>query len=51
MDAEALRILQNCRTVIGSDGKLLLIETTIPDDNSPSMAQLVDLNMLVIPAD
>ncbi len=48
MDAEALRILQNCRTVISSDGKLLLIETTIPDDNSPSMAQLVDLNMLVM---
>jgi len=32
-DAEALRILQNCRTAITPDGKLLVIEMTIPDTN------------------
>jgi len=47
-DGEALRILQNCRTAIVPDGKLLLIEMTIPDDNSPSPGQLFDLNMLVM---
>ena len=47
-DEEALRILQNCRTAISSDGKLLVIEMTIPDDNRPSPAQLFDLNMLVM---
>jgi SAM-dependent methyltransferase len=47
-DAEALRILQNCRTAITPDGKLLVIEMTIPDTNSPSPAQLFDLNMLVM---
>jgi len=47
-DAEALRILQNCRTAITPDGKLLVIEMTIPDDNHPSPAQLLDLNMLVM---
>ena len=31
-DEEALRILQNCRTAISPDGKLLVIEMTIPDD-------------------
>jgi SAM-dependent methyltransferase len=47
-DEEALRILQNCRTAIAPDGKLLVIEMTIPDDNRPSPAQLFDLNMLVM---
>src|SRR5215203_44087 len=47
-DAEALRILDNCRTAITPDGKLLVIEMTIPDDNHPTPAQLFDLNMLVM---
>ena len=47
-DTEALRILQNCRTAITPDGKLLVIEMTIPDDNKPSTGQLFDLNMLVM---
>jgi SAM-dependent methyltransferase len=47
-DEEAARILQNCRTAIVPDGKLLVIEMTIPDDNRPSAAQLFDLNMLVM---
>jgi SAM-dependent methyltransferase len=47
-DEDALRILQNCRTAISPDGKLLVIEMTIPDDNRPSAAQLFDLNMLVM---
>jgi SAM-dependent methyltransferase len=47
-DEEALRILQNCRTAIVPNGKLLVIEMTIPDDNRPSAAQLFDLNMLVM---
>jgi hypothetical protein len=47
-DAEAIRILQNCRTAITPDGKLLVIEMTIPDDNNPSPGQFFDLNMLVM---
>jgi len=47
-DTEAVRILHNCRTAITSDGKLLVIEMVIPDDNHPSPAQLMDLNMLVM---
>jgi O-methyltransferase domain/Dimerisation domain len=47
-DAEAIRILQNCRTAITPDGKLLVIEMTIPDDNNSSPGQLFDLNMLVM---
>jgi SAM-dependent methyltransferase len=47
-DEDALRILQNCRTAVCPDGKLLVIEMTIPDDNHPSAAQLFDLNMFVM---
>ena len=47
-DAEASRILQNCRAAITADGKLLIIEMTIPDTNTSSPAQLFDLNMLVM---
>jgi O-methyltransferase domain len=47
-DAEALRTLRYCRTAITPDGKLLVIQMTIPDDNYPSPAQLIDLNMLVM---
>ena len=47
-DEEALRLLQNCRKAISHDGKLLVIEMTIPDDNRPSAAQLFDLNMFVM---
>src|SRR5215213_6175054 len=32
-DAEASQILHNCRTAMVPDGKLLVIEMTIPDDN------------------
>ena len=35
-DAEAVRLLYHCRTAIIPDGKLLVIEMTIPDDNPPS---------------
>ncbi|MEH0018641.1 MAG: methyltransferase [Desulfobacter sp.] len=47
-DPEALRILHNCREAITPDGRLLVIEMVVPDDNDPSPAQLIDLNMLVM---
>jgi hypothetical protein len=33
---------------MAADGRLLVIEMTIPDDNHRSPAQLFDLNMLVM---
>lgn len=47
-DDDALIILQHCRAVMPTAGKLLVIEIVIPDDNHPSPAQLLDLNMLVM---
>lgn len=47
-DKDAVRILKNCRQAMPQDGKLLVIEMLIPDDNRPSPAQLIDLDMLVM---
>jgi hypothetical protein len=47
-DMECTTILRNCHQALKAKGKLLLIEMVIPPDNSPSMAQAMDLNMLVL---
>jgi hypothetical protein len=48
-DEQARQILGNVRKVIGSSGRLLIIENVIPPGNDPGFAKLLDLNMLVIP--
>ncbi len=48
-DEQSLTILRNVRRAIGSEGRLLLIETVIPAGNDPGFAKLLDLNMLLIP--
>lgn len=47
-DAEAIQILRNCRRVIASDGKLLVVELIIAPSNQPDFAKWLDLNMLVL---
>ena len=47
-DAQATRLLRNCHRALGPAGKLLLVEMVIPEDNQPSPAQAMDLNMLVL---
>jgi SAM-dependent methyltransferase len=47
-DERATRLLSNCRAALAPAGKLLLVEMVIPADNSPSPAQAMDLNMLVL---
>ncbi len=47
-DSECTTILRNCHQALQPNGKLLLVEMVVPPDNSPSMAQPMDLNMLVL---
>lgn len=47
-DSECITLLRNCRQALEPNGKLLLVEMVIPRDNSPSVAQAMDLNMLVL---
>ena len=47
-DTECTTILRNCHRALNPNGKLLLVEMVIPADNSASLAQAMDLNMLVL---
>ncbi|MEV0032654.1 methyltransferase [Nocardia sp. NPDC050793] len=46
-DAEAVRILRNVRSRIASNGRVLLIEIVLPEDDSPHFGKLLDMEMLV----
>jgi ubiquinone/menaquinone biosynthesis C-methylase UbiE/predicted transcriptional regulator len=48
-DEQSQTILRNCRKVVPSTGKLLLIESVIPPGNEPCFAKMLDLTMLTIP--
>lgn len=47
-DEQCRTILANCAKHLPRGGHVLVIEMVIPDDNAPSPAQLMDLNMLVM---
>jgi hypothetical protein len=46
-DADASRVLTNCRAAMNRGGKLLLVEFVIAPGNDPSPGKLMDLLMLV----
>ena len=48
-EEQCLTILGNCRKAMRPDSRLLIVETVIPEDNSPHQGKLQDLVMLVIP--
>jgi len=47
-DDRSLRILKNCRRAMGSQAKLLVIETVLPLSDDPAFGSLLDLNVLVM---
>jgi len=47
-DAPAAVILGNCRRAMKPAARLLLIETIVPPGNDPSVAKLIDFQMLVL---
>src|SRR4051794_21307393 len=49
-DDTAVRILRTVRNAMGSDARLLLVEAVLPDTAEPSIAKLVDLEMLALTA-
>jgi hypothetical protein len=48
-DDQCRQILGNCRKVMGTSSRLLLIESVIPSGNEPFFAKFLDLNMLALP--
>lgn len=47
-DERAVRILANCRAALEPGGRVLLGEAVLPDGPEPSMAKLIDVEMLVM---
>ena len=43
------QILRNIREVMPDDGKILIVEAVIPEDNNPHMGKIIDLEMLLSP--
>jgi len=46
-DGQSVKILKNIHSAMNDDGKLLIIEAIVPEDNSPSVAKIMDIQMLV----
>jgi ubiquinone/menaquinone biosynthesis C-methylase UbiE len=47
-DANAIKILTNCRRAMGKNARLLVIEMVIPPGNAPFPGKFLDLEMLLI---
>jgi hypothetical protein len=47
-DGHAIAILKNCRKAMANDGRVLIVEMIVPEDDSASFSKLLDLNMLVM---
>ncbi|MEW6125820.1 MAG: methyltransferase [Acidobacteriota bacterium] len=47
-EQRAIKILKNLHRAMKDDGKLLLIETVIPEGNEPSFSKLCDIHMMVM---
>ena len=47
-DDKAKRILDNCRSCIKSEGKLLISESVLPEGDAPSEGKMFDLIMLAV---
>jgi hypothetical protein len=47
-DNRVITILRNCRRAMTKNGRLLLVDTVVPETDSKSFSKLLDLNMLVM---
>ena len=45
---KAVQILKNCRKAIQPDGKLLILEWVLPEGDTPHVAKVVDINMMML---
>jgi hypothetical protein len=48
-DELSLQILKNIRSVIPAHGRVLVVETIVPEGNDPSFAKLFDMMMMLFP--
>ena len=48
-DERSIKILQSINRAINKNGKLLIVETVVPEGNEPHFSKIMDLEMLVSP--
>lgn len=48
-DDRSVRLLNNIRAAMAPTGKVLIVETVVPEGNEPHYSKLMDLGMLVMP--
>ncbi len=48
-DEDSIRILKNCRKAVPANGRLLLVECVVPENNKPSIARDFDMTMMTLP--
>ena len=48
-DDRSIAILKNIHAAMNGDGKVLIVETVVPENNEPHYSKLLDLEMLVSP--
>ncbi len=47
-DEQCVTILQNCRKAMSKKGRVLVVETVVPEGDAPCFSKLLDVNMLVM---
>jgi SAM-dependent methyltransferase len=47
-DEKAIRILKNCRRHMRPDGRLIIVDCVVPENDEPDFSKTFDLNMLVM---
>jgi O-methyltransferase domain/Dimerisation domain len=47
-DELATTILKNCRNQMSANGKLILVDSVVPETDEPHFSKFIDLNMLVM---
>jgi hypothetical protein len=44
----AIKILKNCRAQLPLNGKLILIDSVVPENDEPDFSKFIDINMMVM---
>ena len=47
-DERVVTILRNCREAVSTTGRLVLLETVVPENDSKHFSKILDLNMLAM---
>lgn len=47
-DESAIRILKNCRSQIAPNGRVIVVDSVVPEGDEPDFSKFMDLNMMVM---